>query len=479
MQKQLQARRRKMLTQDVRGLTLRIAAPSLAALLASSLGSLLDALVLSRGNTQLSAAVSVSFSIQTMIQTIGFTLGMGAGSFVSSSLGRGEEKEARQVSSTALATALVLCLALCALGAFFTAPLLSLLGAPPEVLPAGVPYARYVLLSGPALCGSLVLSSLLRAQGRTLPNMAAFVLGSALGVGLLWLLAVKGNMEVHGAGIAMLAREGLTLLLLSRALLKDETLIRPGLREVRPGLREVRPGLREVRPSLTHYRRIMRSGLPTLLRQGVMSLSSVLLSHAGAAFGQDALAGMGLAVRAATLVSSAVIGFGQGFQPVCGFNFGAGKLDRCRQAYRFCQKAVFAAMVAVGALFYGFAAPLLSLFGAEPGVVQFGAAVLRAQSLAFFAMGAVIMMNMLTQAMGMTVRASLVATSRQGIFLIPLLLILPRLFGRTGLILAQSVSDLLALALSFFLTRNLFARDAGLLRQDARKDAWPDAPSPA
>ena len=479
MQKQLQARRRKMLTQDVRGLTLRIAAPSLAALLASSLGSLLDALVLSRGNTQLSAAVSVSFSIQTMIQTIGFTLGMGAGSFVSSSPGRGEEKEARQVSSTALATALVLCLALCALGAFFTAPLLSLLGAPPEVLPAGVPYARYVLLSGPALCGSLVLSSLLRAQGRTLPNMAAFVLGSALGVGLLWLLAVKGNMEVHGAGIAMLAREGLTLLLLSRALLKDETLIRPGLREVRPGLREVRPGLREVRPSLTHYRRIMRSGLPTLLRQGVMSLSSVLLSHAGAAFGQDALAGMGLAVRAATLVSSAVIGFGQGFQPVCGFNFGAGKLDRCRQAYRFCQKAVFAAMVAVGALFYGFAAPLLSLFGAEPGVVQFGAAVLRAQSLAFFAMGAVIMMNMLTQAMGMTVRASLVATSRQGIFLIPLLLILPRLFGRTGLILAQSVSDLLALALSFFLTRNLFARDAGLLRQDARKDAWPDAPSPA
>lgn len=223
----------------------------------------------------------------------------------------------------------------------------------------------------------------------------------------------------------------------------------------------------------------MRSGLPTLLRQGVMSLSSVLLSHAGAAFGQDALAGMGLAVRAATLVSSAVIGFGQGFQPVCGFNFGAGKLDRCRQAYRFCQKAVFAAMVAVGALFYGFAAPLLSLFGAEPGVVQFGAAVLRAQSLAFFAMGAVIMMNMLTQAMGMTVRASLVATSRQGIFLIPLLLILPRLFGRTGLILAQSVSDLLALALSFFLTRNLFARDTGLLRQDARKDAWPDAPSPA
>lgn len=465
MQKQLQARRRKMLTQDVRGLTLRIAAPSLAALLASSLGSLLDALVLSRGNTQLSAAVSVSFSIQTMIQTIGFTLGMGAGSFVSRSLGRGEEKEARQVSSTALATALVLCLALCALGAFFTAPLLSLLGAPPEVLPAGVPYARYVLLSGPALCGSLVLSSLLRAQGRTLPNMAAFVLGSALGVGLLWLLAVKGNMGVHGAGIAMLAREGLTLLLLSRALLKDETLIRPGLREVRP--------------SLTHYRRIMRSGLPTLLRQGVMSLSSVLLSHAGAAFGQDALAGMGLAVRAATLVSSAVIGFGQGFQPVCGFNFGAGKLDRCRQAYRFCQKAVFAAMVAVGALFYGFAAPLLSLFGAEPGVVQFGAAVLRAQSLAFFAMGAVIMMNMLTQAMGMTVRASLVATSRQGIFLIPLLLILPRLFGRTGLILAQSVSDLLALALSFLLTRNLFARDAGLLRQDARKDAWPDAPSPA
>lgn len=437
---QSDARREEMLTGDVRALTLRIALPSLAALLSSSLCSLLEALVLSRNNTQLSAAVGVSFSILTLIQTIGFTLGMGASTFASRSLGRGDAKDAGAAASTALATALAVCTALCALGGVFTQSLLRALGAPDAVMEAGVSYARYVLASGPLLCANLVLSSLLRAQGR--PNMTAFVLGSSAGTALLWLLAVRLQLGVHGAGIAMLVREGLTLALLVRATYRGESIIRPSVHAVRPG--------RFI------YREILRAGLPTLLRQGVMSLSSVTLSHVCAAFGADVLAGMGLAVRAATLVSSAVIGFGQGFQPVCGYNFGAGDLPRCRAAYGFCQRVVLGGMVVMGAGFYAFAGPLLSRFGAAADVCAFGEAVLRAQSVVFFAQGAVIMMNMLTQAMGMTVRASLVATSRQGIFLLPLLFILPRLWGRAGLIYAQSLSDLLSLGLSFLLTRGIF-----------------------
>lgn len=437
-----------MLTGDVRALTLRIALPSLAALLSSSLCTLLEALVLSRNNTQLSAAVGVSFSILTLIQTIGFTLGMGASTFVSRSLGSGETDGACRAASTALAIALALCTALCALGGLFARSLLRVLGAPDAVLPAGVPYARYVLAGGPLLCANLVLSSLLRAQGR--PNMVAFVTGSSAGTALLWLLAVRLPLGVHGAGIAMLVREGLTLALLVHATYRRESIIRPSLRAIR------------LERALC--REIFRAGLPTLLRQGVMSLSSVMLSRACAAFGEDALAGMGLAVRAATLVSSAVIGFGQGFQPVCGYSFGAGDLPRCRAAYAFCQRVVFFGMVLLGAGYYAFAGPLLARFGAEQAVCAFGASVLRAQSVVFFAQGAVIMMNMLTQAMGMTVRASLVATSRQGIFLLPLLFILPRLWGRTGLIYAQSLSDLLSLGFSFLLTRGIFASPPPPLR---------------
>ena len=428
-----------LLAGSVAPLILRIAMPSMTAMLASSMCTLADALLLSRGSTPLSAAVSVSFSLLTLIQTLGFTLGMGAGSFVSRSLGRGDKPSAYAVASTAFFAALALSVLLCVPGALFAAPLVRLLGSPEDIVPSAAAYARYVLASGPLLCASLVLSSLLRAQGKTAPNMLAFVAGAAVGIPLEFLLVRVLNLGVHGGGVSMLARESVTLAILIAAALRDKHLVRPRLRGIALRLRV--------------WRDIMRSGLPTLLRQGLMSVSSILLTRVSASFGASALAGMGLCVRAAALVASAVIGFGQGFQPVCGVAFGAGNMDRVRDAYRFCQRCVMFALLLVGAAVFLLARPMLALFGPEEDVLVFASAALRAQSVVFFAQGAVIMMNMLTQALGLTVRASLVAASRQGFVLIPLLLLLPRLLGQAGLILCQSVSDLLSLLLCFFITR--------------------------
>lgn len=442
MQNAPDARRKEMLTGDVRILTLKIAAPSMAAMLATSAATLCDALLLFGHGTGVSAAVGACFPLLTLIQAIGFTLGMGSGSFVSRCLGRRETEAARCAASTALLVALVLCAGLLVPGMLFTQPLLKLLGAQGEALIPGVPYARYVLVCAPLLCANLVISSLLRAQGRTLPNMAAFTLGSAAGIACLFVLAKP--MGIHGAGISMLLREGLTLALLIRPLLRDRTLLRPSPRYVRLTVQTGRD--------------IMRSGLPTLLRQGAMSLSAVLLNRVSAGFGQTALAGMGLAVRAAAIVSACVIGFGQGFQPVCGVCFGAGNMQRLRDAYRFCMRTVTVAMLAAGAAVFFFARPLLALLGTQEDVIAFAAMALRAQSPFFFAMGAVVLMNMLTQAMGLTVRASLVASSRQGLFFVPLLLILPRCFGEIGLILCQGASDVLSLLFSLLLTHRVIQK---------------------
>ncbi len=428
-----------LLTAPVAPLILRIALPSMAAMLASSLGTLLDALLLARTDAQLSAAVSVSFSLLTLIQTIGFTLGMGAGSFVSRSLGRGDKPAAYAAASTAFYAAVALALALMVLGTAFTHPLVRLLGSTQAAAQPAAAYARYVLASGPFLCVSLVLSSLLRAQGRTVVNMIAFVSGTAFSVPLQWLLVRRLGWGIHGAGIAMLVREGVTAALLAAATWRAKGIVRPRLRAV------------SLRRAV--FEDIMRSGLPTLLRQGLMSVSSVLLTRASAAFGDAALAGMGLCVRAVSLVSAAVIGFGQGFQPVCGFAFGAGRTDRVRAAYRFCSRCVMGALLPLGAAVFLFARPLLACFGAEADVLAFAAAALRAQSAVFFAQGAVILMNMLTQALGMTARASLVATSRQGYVFIPLVLVLPRVLGETGLILCQSISDVLSLMLCAWISR--------------------------
>ena len=444
-----------LLTAPVRPLIFKIALPSMLAMVASALCTLLDALLLGRIGPQMTAAAAISVPLLSCIQTLGFTLGMGAGSFVSRCLGSGDHRAAQTAASTAFFLSLGVSLALCGAGVLFAAPLARLLGADDALLSPACAYARYVLLSGPMLCASLVLSSLLRAQGKTLPNMAAFVSGAAAGVTLQFLLVMR--MGMHGAGLAMLVREAVTLSVLSVCFLRNRQLIRPSAR------------MFSLRVQV--FCDIMRSGAPTLLRQGVASLSAALVTRASAAFGSAALAGMGLSARVLNLITAAAIGFGQGFQPVCGAAFGAGLPDRIRDAYRFSMRVVLFSLAAIGAALFFFAEDVPRVLSADIQALETAKSTLRAQSITLFAQGAVIMMNMLTQAMGLTVRAGVVAASRQGFVLIPVLFVLVHLFGLRGLILSQSVSDLISLALCALVTRGAI-RDCGCARggcSDARK----------
>ena len=434
-----------LLSGDARALTLRLALPSLAAMTATGLAVLAESLFAMRADASLAAAMSVCFPLLTLIQTVGFTLGMGAGSYMSRCLGSGQEG-ARQAGSTALALAATLGLLLAAAGVFLVQSIARLLGAPQDTLPACAAYARLLLLSAPLQCVSLTLASLLRAQGRMLPGLVSAVLSALTGTALGAWLILRLALGVWGAGISLLAREALTLLILLAAAARADASLRPSLRSV-----TLRPWV---------FPAILRSGLPTLLRQGVMSLSGVLQSRVCRGFGPAALTGMGVAVRAAALVSSAVIGLGQGFQPVCGAAYGAGDMERVRQAYRFCLRVTESALLLAGAAVYALAPALLSPFHAQPDAAAFAARVLRAQSVVFFAQGAVILMNTLTQSMGLTVRATLVAVSRQGLFLPPMLLLLPRVLGEGGLVLAQSAADVLALGFSLLITRPVLRRDA-------------------
>ena len=440
-----------LLTGDVRALTLKIAAPSVAAMLAASVCPLLEALVLSARDASLSAAVGASLALILLEQTVGFTLGMGAGSFVSRCIGQGRREAARRAASTAFFAALGLSALLLAAGLLFAAPVLRLLGAPENAVAAGLPYARAVFVSGPPLCGALVLSSLLRAQGKTLPNMAAALVGSALGAALLLLLCGRMGLGAFGAGMAMLAREAATLAVLLAYTLRHGELIRPSLRRVR----------------LTRavFSEIMRSGLPTLLRQGATSVSAALLSRVSAGFGAPVLAGMGLCARAIMPFTSAVIGFGQGFQPVCGFSYGAGKFGRVREAFWFCVKVVTVILVVLCVISLPFSGQIIALFRRDdPQVIEIGTFALRLQLLTLPLWGYITMCNMFTQAIGYGVRSTIISTARQGIFLIPALLIFPRVFGLLGIQISQPVADICTLALCI-------AMMSGILRQLKAREA--------
>lgn len=446
------AAQNRLTTDDIPTLTLRLALPGLLSMLACGLCTLLDAFFLARCGEGAAAAAALCFPLVTLIQTIGFTLGMGAGSLLSREIGSGDLQHAKPAAAAALYGAVLLAGLLCLPGIFFPKALLRFLGAKPEDIAPAVSYARFVLVSGVFSCAGMVLSSLLRGQGHTFPTVVAYGAGALLSAGLGFLLVVRLRWGVAGVGTAMLARELLTL-----AVFVFYTLRTPGV--VHPLLRDLR-GFR-----LRDLAQIMRSGTPTLVRQGLSSVSAVMLSRLCAQLGTPFVTGLGAAQRVVNLVSSAIIGFGQGFSPVCGANFGAGRMDRVQQAYRLCMRLLVIALLLLGAAGFALAGALLERLCMDAQAAAFGAAFLRGQCVVFFAQSAVILMNMLTQSMGLPVRASLVAASRQGYVLIALLMVLPRRFGAWGLILAQPISDLLSLGIGFLLTRRLFKNRKGAVRK--------------
>lgn len=195
-------------------------------------------------------------------------------------------------------------------------------------------------------------------------------------------------------------------------------------------------------PSLRMYGLIFHAGLPSLCRQGLMSISAVVLNFAAGPYGDTAIAAMSIVSRFMMFINSGLIGFGQGFQPVCGFNFGARRYDRVLESFWFCVKVSVVMLTALGVLSYGLAKPIIAAFRREDlEVIEIGARALRLQLLTMPIQAWIIMCNMLTQSIGYGFRASLVAMGRQGIFLIPALLLLPRGFGLLGVQMAQPIAD--------------------------------------
>lgn len=438
-----------LLSGSVSRQTLRLSLPALFSMLLTALSQQAEALLLSRTSAEASVVVAACFPLLTLAQTVGFTLGTGAGGCVSRCLGRRQTRDAQRVSSCALLLCVLFGAPFLLAGLFFPAPIVRLLGVPGEGLLLAVRYARWFLLSAPLLLLNLTLGCLLRAQSCIMAGLAASILSTLVCLPLSFLLLVRHSLGVIGAGIVMLVRESVSIcVLLAFAFSR----------------RALRPSLRHVRPNAAILRAMLPSGMPTLVRQVFMTFAAGMTTRIAAGFGPSALSGMGMALRLLTLISSAVIGFGHGFQPVCGVNFGAGRIGRVREAYAFSLRVIRTAMIAVGVPLFLFAGRLSALLLPDAASAAVCAAALRAQTLTLWAQGAVTLMTSLTQSMGLAVRGSLVASGRQGYVLLSLLLILPRVFGLRGLIFAQGVSDILSWAIAFWFTRSLLGEHPRVVR---------------
>ena len=372
------------------------------------------------------ALALVVFSVMAVIQAVGFFFGQGSGNYISRELGKKHYDEASQMASTGFFSALATGLLICILGQIFLKPLALFLGSTETIMPYTEAYLQVILLGAPWMCASFVLNNQLRFQGSASYAMVGIVTGALVNIVLDPILIFGCKLGVAGAGWATILSQLLSFCLLLLGTRKGGN---------------IRLKLRNFRFSGHYYLWIFKGGIPSLARQSLASVATICLNNAAMAYGDAAIAAMGVVQRITMFGASAMLGFGQGFQPVCGFNYGAGLYSRVRRGFWFCIKVSTIALVVIAALGYAFAPNLIRLFRDDAQVAAYGAAALRYQCLTFCLHGWVVMSNMMQQSMGKTIPATFLSIARQGLFFIPLVWVLNAWLGFTGIQLTQPVAD--------------------------------------
>lgn len=416
----------------VEKLILKLAFPCIVSMLVTSFYNMADTYFVGKLNDNAATgAVGVVFSVMAVIQAIGFFFGQGSGTFMSRMLGQKNYDEAGKMAATGFFSALAFGAAICILGQLFLEPLCYLLGSTKTILPHAKEYLSVILLGAPWVAGSYVLNNQLRFQGGAMYAMVGITSGAVLNILLdpILIFGLLGmpKLGVAGAAWATIISQAVSFCLLLVGTTKGAN---------------IRISIRNVRLKFFYYRMIFKGGLPSLARQSLASLATICLNHAAGTYGSDAaIAAMSVVQRITMFGASAMLGFGQGFQPVCGFNYGAGLYDRVKKGFWFCVKIASIALAVIALAGFLFADALIGLFRDDPDVIKFGAAALQFQCATFPLQAWIVTSNMLQQSTGKTVPATFLSVARQGLFFIPAVLILPSLFGGVGIQMSQSVAD--------------------------------------
>ncbi len=431
----------KMTQTPIPALISRLAVPTVISMLVSSLYNMADTFFVSRIGTSAGAAVGIVFSVMAVIQALGFTIGMGTGSLLSRLLGQKDIDAADKIVSIGFFTAIFLGLCISVPGLIFLESFMVFLGSTPTILPFAKSYAFYILLGAPLMCGAFILNNILRAEGKAAFSMVGLTTGGILNILLDPIFIFVFGMGTAGAGAATLISQTISFCILLQFILRGKSVSRISVFNI--------PGSRQLFSSAVL---ITSTGFPSLCRQGLASISTMMLNRRASLYGDAVVAGFAIVLRITMFISSIMIGIGQGLTPVVGFNYGAGKFRRVRDAYFFTVATGFAILSVLSALLFIFAPEVIRAFSEKPEVIAAGTVVLHWQCMALPFHPVIISSNMLMQATGKIGTATFLSANRQGVFFIPLVIVLPALFGLSGLEIVQSIADLLS-----FLTAIPFA----------------------
>ena len=419
----------------VRPLILKLAIPTTVSMLVTGIYNTADTYFVSQLGKSQSGAVSVVFSLMALIQAIGFTLGMGSGSILSRSLGAKDKETAGKALSTSFFSALGIGTLITIFGMIFLEPIMNMLGSTPTALPYAKTYASYILFGAPIMMGTYVLNNLWRWEGKAVFSMIGIGLGGVLNIFLDPLMINVFDLGVAGAAIATLMSQCISFcLLLVPVILKKNI---------------AKLSIRRFSKDLSFHGNIWFTGLPSLLRQGLASISTIFLNQQGGGLAGDAaLSAMGIFSKVTMLIFCVLLGIGQGYQPVLGYNFGAKKWGRMKTAFTFTWIFGTIVMFVFAVPLFFFAPQLVPLFIDDAEVISIGSRALQLEAFILPLLTVNVMCNMTFQSMGERFKASFLSCLRQGIYFIPCIFILPRFFGIHGIELVYPVCDLLSCATS-------------------------------
>ena len=427
----------------VHRLIITLAIPTILSMMVTTIYNLVDTAFVGTLGTSASGAVGVVFGFMSIMQAFGFMFGQGSGSLLSRRLGEKDQAAASLVASTGFAASFASGILIAILGFLFEDRLIMMLGSTETIAPYAKAYLNNIMFVAPFCSSSFTLNNMLRYEGKARLGMIGLLAGGILNIGGDALFIFGMNMGIAGAGLSTAISQVISFCLLLYMFLAEKTQSRLSFRNIRPG-----KGL---------LFDIIGIGFPSLLRQGLGSLATILVNFKAAEYAMDAgVSAMTIVTRVAFFLFAIALGIGQGFQPVCAFNYGAGKYRRQREAYRFTLMLATVVLAVLTVFAMIFSGGLIKIFRDDPAVIEIGTRALRLQCVAQIFLPIVMVTEMLMQSSGKKIPATVLSSLRGGIIFIPLLFILPAFRGLAGVQEAQPLSYLLSVPPAILMANSFF-----------------------
>ena len=422
----------KMTKQPVGSLVITLGIPTTISMLVTNIYNMVDTMFVGKLGTSASGAVGIVFGFMSILQAFGFLFGQGAGSIISRRLGNKDEGSASVVASTAFFSSMFMGLLIGILGTVFNTKMVYLLGSTDTILPYAKTYSLFIMAAAPFMTSTFTMNNILRFEGKASLSMVGLMTGAILNMVGDPILMFGLNMGIAGAGLSTAISQFVSFCVLLSMFLSGKT--------------QSKLSVRKITREFNVLFDIVATGFPSLVRQGLQAVSTMILNQQARIYGDAAVAAMSIVSRISFFIFAVGLGIGQGFQPVCGFNYGARKFSRVKEAFSFTLVAgeVLLGMFAVAGLLFSNQA--IAVFRDDAEVIAFGTPALRYQCMALFLNPLIVLSNMTLQSTGQRAWATFLSMMRSGLYLIPMIYILTYTMGARGIQLAQPVADVLAFA---------------------------------